>query len=139
MTPKFCRACRITKASWDFDWDEGEPDALSTKCKVCRWGKRRRDIKVVARTMTNQAIRWGFIKRKPCEVCGSANSHVHHRDYTKPYDIQFLCGSHHKQEHVRLIKEVGGPWRRIKNIYYYDRRHKLHKVRATMVNERPAF
>jgi hypothetical protein len=47
-----------------------------------------------------------FVKRRigelislPCEACGNPNTHAHHDDYNKPFDIRWLCPSHHKQHH----------------------------------------
>ena len=41
------------------------------------------------------AIRMGRLKRLPCEVCGDSKSHGHHRDYSKPLDVIFLCARCH--------------------------------------------
>ncbi len=45
------------------------------------------------------AVRSGKLKRLPCEICGSARSHAHHHDYSKPLDVRWLCALHHKMEH----------------------------------------
>lgn len=35
--------------------------------------------------------------RKPCEVCGNEQSEAHHDDYSKPWEIRWLCQKHHKE------------------------------------------
>lgn len=50
------------------------------------------------------AVRWGKIKRQPCEVCGVLKSQGHHEDYSKPLDVVWLCAKHHAEVHTLL------PW-----------------------------
>ena len=45
------------------------------------------------------AMRRGKIQRKPCQTCGEQKSEAHHHDYTKPYDVIWLCREHHVHEH----------------------------------------
>ena len=45
------------------------------------------------------AIRSGRVKRKPCEKCGKRKTHGHHADYSKPLEVQWLCGFHHAEVH----------------------------------------
>jgi hypothetical protein len=36
----------------------------------------------------------------PCEKCGSTNHiEMHHRDYAKPFDVQFFCRPCHRALH----------------------------------------
>ncbi len=46
------------------------------------------------------AIRQGKIIRQPCEVCGEPDAQGHHTDYSKPYDVKWLCAQHHREEHL---------------------------------------
>jgi hypothetical protein len=48
----------------------------------------------------NSAVKRGKIVREPCEICGEENSHAHHEDYLKPFEIQWLCPLHHKEKHT---------------------------------------
>ena len=52
-----------------------------------------------ARELFRTELRAGRIKRQPCEVCGDHRSHGHHDDYSKPYDIRWLCRQHHNAWH----------------------------------------
>ena len=50
-----------------------------------------------ARNLAQSAIRRGKLKRLPCEVCGIKKAESHHDDYTRPFEIRFLCNKHHKE------------------------------------------
>ena len=52
-----------------------------------------------ASQVVGNAIRGGKITRQPCEVCGDEKSEAHHPDYLKPFDVMWLCRSHHIQWH----------------------------------------
>ena len=59
-------------------------------------------IKERARSYTHWALRSGKI-RKPinCEKCGlECKTEIHHKNYFKPMDIQFLCSPCHRS--IRL-------------------------------------
>lgn len=57
-------------------------------------------LKVKAQRLLQAAIRLGWCVRPPCEGCGTLeNVQAHHRDYTKPYDVDWLCGLCHAAEH----------------------------------------
>ena len=49
----------------------------------------------------NYAIQKGIIIRKPCVICGK-KAQAHHSDYTKPYDVIWLCSLHHTRLHHTL-------------------------------------
>ena len=50
------------------------------------------------------AKRRGFIIPQPCEVCGSVKQvEAHHKDYSKPLEVNWLCHIHHKLTHGRPI------------------------------------
>lgn len=63
-------------------------------------------LKMLVVGKANQAIKWGRMKRLPCSICGDKKSEAHHKDYTKPLDVIFLCRKHHKELHTTL-KRIG--------------------------------
>lgn len=56
----------------------------------------------------NRKLQWavlsGEIMRQPCIVCDNPKSHGHHEDYSKPFDVIWLCVTHHNLYHKGLIK-----------------------------------
>lgn len=52
-----------------------------------------------AQSTVNNAIRDGKLERKPCEICGLEPSEAHHDDYSKPFDVRWLCREHHRERH----------------------------------------
>jgi ribosomal protein S27AE len=62
------------------------------------WRKRNPE-KVRAHWIVSNAIRYGKLKRQPCEKCGNKKSHAHHADYSKPLEIKWLCHKCHWLEH----------------------------------------
>lgn len=61
-----------------------------------------------AQTKVGNALRDGKIKKKPCFMCGAEKHvHAHHRDYSKPLDITWLCAKCHHRLHA-AFPELGG-------------------------------
>jgi hypothetical protein len=61
--------------------------------------------KVNARFKAQRAVRAGKILAMPCVRCGSTNSQGHHEDYSKPFDLMWLCPLHHGERHRELKAE----------------------------------
>ena len=60
--------------------------------------------KALARDLLKQKIRSGKILRLPCAYCGSnIKIHGHHEDYSRPYDVIWMCHRHHSNYHNKLI------------------------------------
>lgn len=57
--------------------------------------------KILANTAVGNAIRSGeLIKPKNCESCNAEGKiHGHHDDYSKPYEVRWLCVKCHTQWH----------------------------------------
>lgn len=52
-----------------------------------------------SRGIAYSSFKRGKLIRKPCEKCGSENSEMHHEDYDKPLDVQWLCRPCHLDLH----------------------------------------
>lgn len=83
----------------------------STCCRACKaayaraWRKthsmtpeqKRKDI---ARSYAGVYLRRGKIQRQPCKACGNEKAEMHHHDYNKPLEVEWLCRPCHLQEHL---------------------------------------
>lgn len=57
-------------------------------------------IKLAARTILNNAIKLGKIKKATkCEKCDNVKVQAHHSDYNLPLKVNWLCSKHHALEH----------------------------------------
>lgn len=80
-------------------------NALNRKSAKRNYAKRKaydvqRDpLKQKARAAVRHAIADGKLKREPCEQCREPKSQAHHDDYSKPFDVRWLCAKHHKEIH----------------------------------------
>ena len=52
-----------------------------------------------AHHLLNNAIRDGRMVRGDCEKCGAPKAQAHHHDYSKPFDVHWLCRRCHGAEH----------------------------------------
>lgn len=72
-------------------------------------------VKEACRRKTRWALKCGKLCRQPCRDCGADKAQAHHPDYSKPYDIIWLCQRHHRQEHANnpALQPLGnrGPMR----------------------------
>ena len=62
-------------------------------------GAPSKSDKVRARKKVNHEIEAGRMVAQPCIKCGAAKAQAHHRDYSKPLDVEWLCSSCHSQLH----------------------------------------
>lgn len=75
--------------------------AVRDKCNEryhCQESSRKKRL---AKWAVKRAISSGKLIRKPCEVCGEANTHGHHTDYNNKLDVIWLCALHHKEWHIK--------------------------------------
>ncbi len=61
--------------------------------------KQRYPEKYWARETTRRAVKAGKIIKTPCVVCGEINVFAHHEDYSKPFEVVWLCRKHHREKH----------------------------------------
>lgn len=64
-------------------------------------GWREDPVKKHARNVLHAALRRGYIKREPCEVCAAEPAQAHHDDYEQPLAVRWLCRPHHEEHHAR--------------------------------------
>lgn len=57
----------------------------------------------LARRLLNKAVGRGELVREACLFCASTqNIHGHHRDYSKPLDVIWLCAKCHHRLHANF-------------------------------------
>ncbi|MPZ36649.1 MAG: hypothetical protein GEU95_01075 [Rhizobiales bacterium] len=93
------------------------------ECKACHakyvreWRKthkmseaaRARDA---ARSYANVYKQRGLIAPQPCTRCGAPGTEMHHADYSRPLDVEWLCRPCHVAEHhpeATVCTSCGGP------------------------------
>lgn len=54
--------------------------------------------KANCRAYANVYKRRGLLKQEPCK-CGSKKSQMHHEDYDKPLEVEWMCRKCHLEEH----------------------------------------
>lgn len=83
-------------------------DRKRGKTRHRREGNREREIeyrkqfpdKYKAKTMVNNAVRDGRLKKGKCVICGTTKRiEGHHEDYSKPLSVVWLCSKHHSAIH----------------------------------------
>jgi len=119
---KKCRRCEILYTPRP--WQIKKKDFLCTACyranenmKYANRPRKRRNTpdndrlynqrpdrktKARARLRAREAVKLGKIIKIACVVCGNEKSEMHHDDYSKPFDVIWLCRYHHKEHHKQL-------------------------------------
>lgn len=69
-----------------------------------RWQAQNKE-KRAAHIAVGNAFRDGKLEKQPCERCGERLVQAHHEDYSRPFDITWLCRACHGQRH-REINEL---------------------------------
>lgn len=87
---------KANKRKYNIKWKKNNPDKVKAN-------RRKHILKARARDKFRYAIKTGKIIRQPCEVCKLPNAHGHHTDYSKPFDVKWLCVIHHMMEHRTII------------------------------------
>lgn len=125
---KVCNVCEEGKPFDAFYKRSASVDGLQAKCKLCcreynnkTWRKyhdpakakirtalyhARHPEKVAAEHRLRQAVYTGRVaKATACEVCQEvlpANEiDGHHQDYSKPFDVEWLCRGCHMKRHQK--------------------------------------
>lgn len=79
------------------------PAGRETKRKTAVAMAEKYPEKLKCRYILKNAIAAGTIIRQPCEVCAAEPAESHHEDYSKPFDVKWLCFTHHRTAEGRLL------------------------------------
>lgn len=96
----YCKPCakerrRASRTVWNHKYNMKIAETKNAESRAYNKSEKGR-----AAQKLRDAIRQGKITRQPCEVCGEPNAQGHHTDYSKPYDVRWLCAQHHREEHL---------------------------------------
>jgi len=80
----YCKKCA---AKYNREWRKKNPRSPEDKYKDN------------VRAKTRYRIVKGILIKKPCELCGEEKVEAHHDDYSKPFEIRWLCIKHHHEFH----------------------------------------
>lgn len=56
-------------------------------------------VKDNARSYAGVYKRRGKLVQQPCAVCGAEKTEMHHHDYSKPLEVEWLCRPCHMRTH----------------------------------------
>jgi len=76
---------------------------LVKKTEESRIYRQKHPERARASSALSKALKKGKIKRQPCQICGAKYVYGHHEDYSKYYDVIWLCPSCHKKWHMGLV------------------------------------
>jgi hypothetical protein len=77
------------------------PEGKAVLKKSIRSWIEKNPKKYISHMIVNTAIKYGVIKIEPCKICGESKKvHAHHPDYDRPFDVIWLCPTHHTEEHL---------------------------------------
>ncbi len=76
------------------------------RATVARWNAEN-PLGYKAHYVATNAVRDGRLKKQLCLFCGRSDVHAHHRDYSKPLDVVWLCPQCHHRLHA-LGPEIQG-------------------------------
>lgn len=118
---KICTFCKQKKSISEFARANDKKSGHASRCKSCKLAlyhsgysryplhrnkpkppDKRPAFKNHAKNLFQSAVRYGKIKRESCEVCGEM-AQGHHEDYSKPYDVIWLCYKHHMERHRKPV------------------------------------
>lgn len=80
------------------------PERKAQLLVMHRRRRARYPEKEKARHALNNAIRDEKLERGVCEVCGTM-AEAHHEDYSKPFEVRWLCFKHHREAHGQIVNE----------------------------------
>lgn len=73
--------------------------SLGKQLEASRLSQSRYPEKHRARYLLRNAVKRGDVTKSPCKVCGEVRVEAHHHDYSKPYEVEWLCKKHHMEKH----------------------------------------
>lgn len=126
---KHCNGCGSSKPLSEFSRDRRAYDGVQSRCKTCRaamsaqwaadnpekqnasrrdhqrqgWNDAANVKKRAARRAVQTALEAGRLTRPSvCDGCGDPKPvQAHHRDYSRPLDVDWFCTGCHREAHKK--------------------------------------
>lgn len=93
----------------DYDRERHKTDperARKIRENAAKWNAKN-PLGYRAHYLVTNAVRDGRLKKTPCVICGTDKRvHGHHKDYSKPLDVTWLCTQCHQRVHA-AFPELG--------------------------------
>lgn len=109
-----CKACRNKSYKREYAWKyvEANREKERERSRIKVKGKKtvRDPFRQAARSALRNAVTAGMIaKPSTCSQCQAiGNIHGHHHDYSKPFDVEWLCSICHGKAHRKhALRETG--------------------------------
>ena len=105
--PQYQKEYKKTKKGKDTQKRYYVSDAKKKASK--RWREKPENkVKIRAHRIIEGMIRRGELSKEPCEVCADERAQAHHDDYSRPFQVRWLCNFHHSEYHREqdLIKKT---------------------------------
>lgn len=112
-----CKACvrlsvrrraRTNPAVQEYDRQRAKAPArrAHSRAITIRW-REQNPTAYKAQTAVGNALRDGKLRKEPCAFCGRQDVHAHHKDYSKPLDVIWLCPKCHHRLHATFPELEG--------------------------------
>ena len=75
------------------------PERRENSARVVQRWRESKPEGYKAHNAVSNAIRDGKLFKEPCLFCGGTKVHAHHKDYSKPLDVVWLCPRCHHRLH----------------------------------------
>ena len=83
------------------------PDRIERAREITKRWRAKNPAGYKANLAVSNALRSGKLDKLPCLFCGATDVHAHHRDYSKPLDVQWLCAKCHHRLHAAFPETEG--------------------------------
>ncbi len=84
-----------------------QPHRLKKFAEYSKAWREQNPLAYKAHCAVNNAVRDGRLIKTPCEFCGDPKVHGHHKDYSRPLDVIWLCAKCHNRLHAAFPELEG--------------------------------
>jgi hypothetical protein len=87
-------------------YEKKRSKTLERKAKAAKYlrdHRQRNPGKDRARQLVSRHVRAGKLQKQPCAICGCEEVEAHHKDYSQPLNVTWICFRHHRAiEHQQI-------------------------------------